>query len=155
LLSILHKLYQIKNGEINDATNFYTTIKLYLRRTLVLQQFYSAIVVGACPRRSEGIFSFYLKRDPQRFKKRLFDLFNFKKNNRSGQRSCHYRARRDLNSFINNEKKYQQILSSYCQPVLIEWLTMNITKQPKHYNKNHNTSQTATSPFPSGIAGDQ
>jgi len=85
LLSILHKLYQIKNGEINDATNFYTTIKLYLRRTLVLQQFYSAIVGGACPRRSEGIFSFYLKRDPQRFKKRLFDLFNFKKITAAGK----------------------------------------------------------------------
>ena len=154
MLSILHKLYQIKNGEINDATNFYTTIKLYLRRTLILQQFYSAIVVGACPRRSEGIFSFYLKRDPRRFKKRLFDLFNFKKNNRSGQRSCHYRARRDLNSFINNEKKYQH-LSSVIATWLSKGLTMNITKQPKHYNKNHNASQTATSPFPSGIAGDQ
>jgi len=32
----------------------------------------------------------------------------FEKNNRSGQRSCHYRARRDLKLFINSEKKFQQ-----------------------------------------------
>jgi len=43
----------------------------------------------------------------------------------------------------------------YCQPEPVEGLTMYITKQPKHYKKNHNASKAAASPFPSGIAGDQ
>ena len=53
-----------------------------------------------------------------------------------------------------NEKKYQHnFIIRYCHPGLSKGLTMYITKQPKHYNKNHNTSKTAASPFPSGIAG--
>jgi len=52
-------------------------------------------------------------------------------------------------------KNINTILSPLLSPRFVERLAMYVTKQPEHYNKNHNTSQTASSPFPSGIAGDQ
>jgi hypothetical protein len=38
---------------------------------------------------------------------------------------------------------------------LLKSLAVYITQQPKHDNKNNNTSKATASPFPSGIAGDQ
>jgi len=48
----------------------------------------------------------------------------------------------------------------YYHPVQIaigiaEGLAVNITQQPEDNNKNNNTSQATTSPFPSGVTGDQ
>jgi hypothetical protein len=37
----------------------------------------------------------------------------------------------------------------------INSLEVYITKQPKHNNKNNNTSKASTSPFPSSVASDQ
>src|SRR5687767_4510388 len=76
----------------------------------------------------------------------------YKKITTAGKNPVTTRARRDRNSFINYEKKYQH--KSY-QPLTCHGLAIYITKQPKNNNKDNNTTKAASSPFPSGIASDQ